>query len=48
MSSLSMISRNLENNFPALKEKNFRYFWTGQCISLLGTWVQRTAQQWLV
>lgn len=48
MSSLSMISRNLENNFPALKEKNFRYFWTGQCISPLGTWVQRTAQQWLV
>lgn len=48
MNSLSIIKRNLGNNFPALKEKNFRYFWSGQCISLLGTWVQRTAQQWLV
>ncbi|WP_310889496.1 MFS transporter [Clostridium estertheticum] len=48
MSSLSVVRRNLGNTFPALKGKNFRYFWTGQCISLLGTWVQRTAQQWLV
>jgi len=48
MSSLSVIKRNFVDNFPALKEKNFRYFWTGQCVSLLGTWVQRTAQQWLV
>ncbi|HEY8805538.1 MAG TPA: MFS transporter, partial [Clostridium sp.] len=48
MDSLSVVRRSLGNNFPALKEKNFRYFWTGQCVSLLGTWVQRTAQQWLV
>ncbi len=48
MSSLSVVKRNLGNNFPSLKEKNFRYFWTGQCVSLLGTWMQRTAQQWLV
>lgn len=34
--------------FPALSHRNFRYFWSGQCISLLGTWMQRTAQQWLV
>ncbi|HEX3032795.1 MAG TPA: MFS transporter [Bacillota bacterium] len=34
--------------FPALSSKNFRYFWYGQCISLMGTWMQRTAQQWLV
>lgn len=38
----------LSNAFPALKHKNFRYFWTGQCISLMGTWIQRTAQAWLV
>lgn len=36
------------NSFPALKHKNFRYFWLGQCISLMGTWMQSTAQQWLV
>ncbi|MDT8717990.1 MFS transporter [Clostridium sp. 19966] len=34
--------------FPALKHRNFRYFWFGQCISLLGTWTQRTAEAWLV
>ena len=39
---------NLENTFCSLKHKNFRYFWAGQCVSLMGTWVQRTAQAWLV
>lgn len=34
--------------FPALRHRNFQYFWFGQCISLLGTWMQSTAQQWLV
>ncbi|WP_026884085.1 MFS transporter [Clostridium akagii] len=48
MSSLVALRRKGTNNFPALKEVNFRYFWTGQCVSLLGTWMQRTAQQWLV
>ena len=38
----------LGQTFPALTHKNFRYFWFGQCISLIGTWMQRTAQQWLV
>lgn len=38
----------LNKGFPALTHRNFRYFWTGQCVSLIGTWVQRTAQQWLV
>lgn len=40
--------KKLSVNFPALGEKNFRYFWIGQCISLIGTWMQRTSQQWLV
>ncbi len=35
-------------HMPALSIDNFRYFWTGQCIALIGTWMQRTAQQWLV
>ncbi len=38
----------LETTFSSLKYKNFRYFWFGQCISLMGTWMQRTAQVWLV
>jgi len=32
----------------ALRHANFRYFWFGQLISLIGTWMQNTAQAWLV
>lgn len=39
---------NINNPFAALKSKNFRYFWFGQCISLIGTWLQNTALSWLV
>jgi len=28
--------------------RNYRLFWTGQIISLTGTWMQTTAQAWLV
>lgn len=34
--------------FASLKHRNFRFFWTGQCISLIGTWMQNIAQSWLV
>ncbi len=34
--------------FRALKHRDFRSFWLGQMISLIGTWMQRTAQAWLV
>lgn len=42
------ISSALQTTFVSLKYRNFRYFWFGQCISLMGTWMQRTAQVWLV
>lgn len=32
----------------ALKHRNFRLFWIGQCISLIGTWMENVAQAWLV
>ncbi|MGB9662657.1 MAG: MFS transporter [Moorellaceae bacterium] len=32
----------------ALRHRNFRLFWSGQLISLIGTWMQNTAQGWLV
>lgn len=35
------------NPFSALKHKNFRYYWLGMCISLIGTWMQNVAQPWL-
>lgn len=40
--------KKLSNTFTSLKYKNFRYFMIGQCISVVGTWIQRTAQVWLV
>src|SRR5579859_401243 len=32
----------------SLKHRNFRLFWFGQLISLIGTWMQSTGQAWLV
>jgi MFS family permease len=34
--------------FRALRHRNFRLFFGGQSISLIGTWMQRTAMSWLV
>ncbi len=34
--------------FSALRYRNFRLFFGGQLISLIGTWMQNTAQGWLV
>ncbi|PKP34451.1 MAG: MFS transporter, partial [Bacteroidetes bacterium HGW-Bacteroidetes-15] len=34
--------------FRALKNKNFRLFFFGQIISLLGTWIQNIALGWLI
>jgi MFS family permease len=34
--------------FPALYVRDFRIFWIGQLISFSGTWMQSTAQGWLV
>src|SRR5246127_1263048 len=38
----------LSTRFRALKHRNFQLFIMGQIISLSGTWMQTTAQQWLV
>jgi MFS family permease len=32
----------------ALAHPNFRLYWSGQLVSLAGTWMQTAAQQWLV
>ena len=34
--------------FGALRHRNFRVFYIGQLLSLTGTWMQSTAQGWLV
>jgi MFS family permease len=36
------------STFRALRHRNFRLFWYGQLISLIGTWMQSAAQWWLV
>jgi MFS family permease len=41
-------SRGLLRAFIALRHRNFRLFWFGQLISLIGTLMQTTAQAWLV
>src|SRR6476659_11438158 len=38
----------LTRGFHALKVRNYRLFWFGQLISQTGSWMQRTAQDWLV
>lgn len=48
MNDMHVVKVKFSNYFPALKSRSFRYFWIGQCISLTGTWMQTTAQSWLV
>ncbi len=40
--------RHLAQTFSSLRVYNFRLYWLGQLVSLTGTWMQRTAQAWLV
>ena len=45
---LSIVVNRAKKTFSSLKHIEFRYFWFGQIISWTGTWIQRTAQVWLV
>lgn len=40
--------KGLLRAFLALRHRNFRLFWFGQMISLMGTWMQTIGQAWLV
>jgi MFS family permease len=40
--------RFLPSTFRALRHRNYRLFFFGQLISLVGTWMQNIAQQWLI
>jgi MFS family permease len=39
---------NIKNTFRSLQYKNYLLFFSGQSISLIGTWTQRIATPWLV
>lgn len=36
------------STFSALRHRDYRLFWTGSLVSLVGTWMQSTAQSYLV
>ncbi len=38
----------LKRTFKAFEYPEFRLMWTGACVSSIGTWMQSTAQSWLV
>jgi MFS family permease len=38
----------LQSAFASLRNRNFRRFFTGQALSLVGSWMQTVAQSWLV
>ena len=40
--------RSAQSTFRALRHRNFRLYWTGQLVSLVGTWMQSVAQAWLM
>ncbi len=42
------MQERLKNIFRAMHVRNYRLFATGQMVSLLGNWMQVTAQDWLV
>ena len=42
------MSRPSSTPFPAFRHRNFRLFFLGQAMSLVGTWMQYVAQGWLV
>jgi MFS family permease len=48
MRSLLDGARAVGHGFRALSNRNYRLFWTGQLISLMGTWMQDTALALLV
>jgi MFS family permease len=48
LQSPRLLKYNIKRVFPAFRHKNYRLFWTGQSVSLSGTWMQTTAQAWLV
>ena len=45
---MNKMSPGLQNIFRSLKYRNYRLFFSGQSLSLIGTWIQRLAMPWLV
>ena len=39
---------DMGRGFSAVRHRNFRLYWIGQIVSLVGTWMQTVSQPWLV
>lgn len=42
------LNKTISTTFRALRNRNYRLFFFGQCISITGTWIQQVAINWLV
>ncbi|HEY6865871.1 MAG TPA: MFS transporter [Candidatus Eisenbacteria bacterium] len=42
------LRERLADRFRSLGHRNFRLYWSGQLVSLVGTWMQSVAQGWLM
>ncbi|MHB1315048.1 MAG: MFS transporter [Christensenellales bacterium] len=47
MRNITAMTNGMNNPFASLRHKNFRYYWIGMCVSVIGTWMQNIAQPWL-
>ena len=47
-SQVAVLRNHARITFRALRHRNFRLYWTGQLVSLVGTWMQSVAQAWLM
>lgn len=47
MASAALL-RGLLDSLRSLRHRNFRLYWSGQLVSLVGTWMQTVAQGWLM
>lgn len=45
---MNTLARTYSGSFSPLKARNFRIYLFGQAFSLIGTWMQTTAQAWVV
>jgi len=45
---MNTLIRTYSGSFSPLKDRNFRTYLIGQAFSLIGTWMQTTAQAWVV
>ena len=48
MADTSNISIRFKTIFRSLKYRNYRLFFSGQSLSLIGTWIQRITMPWMV